>query len=285
MNFFIFFLFLSTFFWTSPLLAVTRLSERGDREIVEFLDKPLVATPSDLDRENFFDPKADYSLFAVRVTDRDETMSILRVQSQEKNIKFFRVGDQLEFRVGEGRQRSRGICQGHIRDVEGDYLVIYVHDLNQCWRHNEEYFRRGKILSLHSEILQQRILEASRYRQLLLQRREDFFSQLNQINHFLWTFDQQKVLVAAEYDEQIARLQRQKEEALGALLTRKKDQALLQRELVKRLDQLDEDLEFYRIEAQHEYNRWKKDHHSGLPLTDRPQESRPDTRSIHLRNL
>src|SRR5690606_33186213 len=121
--------------------------------------------------------------------------------------------------------------------------------------------------------LGQRVMEASHYRNQLIIRKEDFLSQLNSINHFLWTYDQQKVKTAADYDEQINRLQREKRKALDDMITLKQEKLILQNELMRKLTELDESLKFYRVERQELMSdRWNLDHDTGLPFGQRPQE-------------
>ena len=119
----------------------------------------------------------------------------------------------------------------------------------------------------------QRVFEASKYRELLILRKEGYLKQLNSINHFLWTFDQQKLKTAAEYDTKINRIMREKQLALDNLLNKKQENILLQSELVQKLDTLDESLDHYRIERQeHITDRWFMDHDRGLPIMRRPQK-------------
>lgn len=260
--------------YSSLSYAGYQLNRERDRELINFsASDQVIAREHELDRQNFYDPNADYSTFQARVTDRDKSASILKVFSQDKNVKFLRAGDSLNFQVQ--RVRSRGDCRAYVRDSEPEYLIIYVTDLTPCWPNaDREYFRRGMLLNIHSESLAKRVREASRHRHTLLRRREDFFNQLNSINNFLWSYDQHKVILSAEYDEKIERLKRQKQEALSSLTAKKADQISLQRTLMKRLDELDYDLEFYRVETKHEFNRWDKDQQQGLPVQKRPQSMR-----------
>ena len=56
------------------------------------------------------------------------------------------------------------------------------------------------------------------------------------------------------------------------LKTKKKDSIDLQKELSYRLDKLDNDLEFYRVDKDEpKIDRWHLDHDLGKPVTDRPR--------------
>lgn len=223
--------------------------------------------------DSFYDPSFDYSRFFGRVTDKDPTGQIYKIESETKNVRFFKVGDLVTFHV-EGGDVSDEPCRSYVRDVEKEFFVLYVEDIRTCWR-RDAYFRRGSRLRMVSDKLAQRVRDASLFRVLLLRRRKDYFTQLNGINRFVWSFEQQKVQVAAEYDRRIAEMQAQKQKALDQLLSKKADQIRLQRELGQSLDEIDKDLEFYRIEREElALDRWEHDHDLGLPVGHRPQQAK-----------
>ncbi|MBK25730.1 MAG: hypothetical protein CME70_17155 [Halobacteriovorax sp.] len=221
--------------------------------------------------DSWFDKEYDYSQFTGRVTDRDKSTNILKISSEDKNIKFFRAGDLVNFTVAS---KDSNFCQGYVRNVEEKFFVIFVKDLYSCWE-NSDYFRRGTLLHFRSKQLMKRVQEASKYRIVLLKRKKDFFKQLNDVNHFIWSYDQQKVLKASEYDLKIVELQKAKQKALELMVTQKRDQIRLQKELIRRLSELDEELDHYRIEKDDLLvDRWHLDHDLGAPVGKRPQKLR-----------
>ncbi len=233
------------------------------------LDKDLQQKVKE-DVDSFFDPNVDYSLFSGRATDRDETASVLKVYSENKNTRFFKSGDQVLFQV---HRSGTPWCQGFVRKVDGDYFILFIKDIFSCWK--EKFFRRGTRLNFKAEVLAKRVKEASSFRLLLMKKKRDYFKQLNEINHFIWNYDQKKIQVAAEYDKKILNIQRQKSFALDELLEKKKDQVNIQRELMFRLSNLDEDLKFYRVRnSETTFDRWQKDHDLGLPVGNVPQENK-----------
>lgn len=229
-------------------------------------DFARIENPKGLD--SFYDPNIDYARFSGRVSDKDETATILKVQVETKNTKFFKASDPVEFRVANKRDAKP--CQGNVRANEGNYLTIFVKNLYPCW--GESYnFRRGTILIFESERLAQRVKDASRYRVALLSKRRDFLHQLNDVNKFVWGFSQVQVDVASEYDRKIIELQKQKELAMSSLISKKRDQIRLQRELTYRMDELDQDLAYYLVEKDELFtDRWHLDHEDGLPTYERP---------------
>jgi len=216
------------------------------------------------------DPTLNYDVFTGRVSDKDDSGRIFKVRSENNNSKLFRAGDTLYFRVQEHESRDR--CKGFVRNVEDFYFSMYVENLAPCW-HYKEYFRRGTVLIFESKVLAERAFEATKYRDILILRKEDHLKQLNGINHFLWTFDQQKIKVAAEYDERILELQKLKQSALDDLVTKKEEKITLQAVLQKKLVEMDEALKLYRVERQELItDRWNLDHDMALPVGQRPQD-------------
>ena len=236
------------------------------------------------DNRGQIDPNVDYERFSGRVSDKDDSARIFKVNVENNNTKFFRAGDPVLFRVN--LKDNRDYCKGFVRSVEDFHFTIYVESLAPCYS-SSEYFRRGTVLNFYSKVLAGRVFEASKYREQLILRKEDFLKQLNDINHFLWTFDQQKVKVAAAYDEKINQLQREKRKALDDMINLKQERLVLQNEYMKKLNELDESLLFYRVERQELMtDRWNLDHDQGLPMGQRPQTMRnpvlptPDRRFV-----
>lgn len=232
----------------------------------EFSDHGVITKQNN----KFMDPKSDYSRFMGRVSDKDDSGNILKVKVENNNTKFLKAGDIIYFKVNN--QDIGKFCKASVRSVEDFYFSMFVQDYDACWE-RDKYFPRGMQLNFKTAKLEQRVFEASKYREILILRKQGFLNQLNEINHFLWTFDQQRLKSAAQYDEQINELMREKQIALDNLLHKKQENILLQTELVKRLDSVDESLNHYKIERQ-EYltDRWHMDHEQDLPMLRRPQK-------------
>jgi hypothetical protein len=226
-----------------------------------------------IDADSFYDTKFDYSKFSGRVTDRDSTASIVKISSETKNVRFFRAGDLVLFKIQNNKDSE--YCQGFVRSIEENFFVLFVKDLIPCFP-KEEYFRRGTALIMQSDKLATRVREASVYRASLLYKKKDFMVQLNGINSDVWNFEERKIQAAAEFDQKIAEIEKQKTRALDQLLAQKNDQIRLQRELAYRLDSIDKELIFYRIEKDELlFDRWHLDHDLGYPVYTRQEEVRP----------
>ncbi len=224
------------------------------------------------DYRGFIDPNIDYTNFTGRVTDKDKTGRILKVKVQNNNTKFFKNGDYLEF-VLPNTEDQDGKCQGYVRTTEEFYFTMYVQDFSGCYGKNGTglYFRRGTILKFHSETLARRVFEASKARERLLVQKADFLKQLNEINHFFYSYDQERIKVTAEFDKRINEVKELKSKALNRLVDKKKENLELQSELMQTLNKLDTELKHYRVERQELFfDRWDKDHDTGLPFGQRP---------------
>ncbi len=219
---------------------------------------------------SFMDPNVDYSRFMGRVTDKDDTGKVLKVHVENNNTKFLKTGDIIRFTVNN--QSERRFCKASVRTVEDFYFSMYVLDFDACWE-KDRYFPRGMQLNFKTKKLADRVFEAAKYRELLILRKEGFIKQLNDINHFLWTYDQQRLKAVQKFDEKINALKREKRLALDNLIYKKQENILLQAELTKKIDSLDESLDHYKVERQ-EYmqDRWAMDHDRDLPFVRRPQK-------------
>ena len=271
------FLFISSIIFTWQVLAKSGEESvdysKFSKELAEELQSDIKNLEKSDSEDSFYDEKKDYAKFSARITDRDKSANIIKVTSENRNIKFFRAGDEIRFNIASMKNKEK--CVAHVRSVEPRYFVAFVKDLNPCWG-SEDYFRRGTVLVIESYRLAERVREASVYRRVLLSRKKSFFGQLNNVNHFVWSYNQQKIKVAAKYDKKIMEIKNRKQNALEELQLNKKDQVYLQKELIYRLDSIDNDLEFYRIESDElAIDRWHMDHDLGIPVGKRPAPIKP----------
>ena len=220
----------------------------------------------------------DYSNFYARVTDRNDSGNVLKVSTENRNIKLFRAGDPIQFTLTKKSYRSE-YCNGYVRDVEQGFFVFAVNDFKGCFG-TDNYLRRGTLLKISSGILAKRIRDAEVYREVLFKRKKDFLSQLDKVNQFLWGFKQVKVQTMAKFDEQLEEVKKDRQKELNFLNLKRKDYLHLQRELRFRLDELDKNIELYRVEkVKVMRDRYIKDHDEGKAFLNRPT-----LKAEHLKN-
>lgn len=218
-------------------------------------------------RDSYYDPEFDYSTFTARITDRDKTTRVYKASSENKNIAFFYSGDRILLRPATGKK----YCKASVRSVEEGFFVLFIDNVAECWSH-DPFIRRGSMIVVKSDTLAERVRDASVFRHVLLNRKKDYYSQFNRVNHFLWSYDQKRVQLAEQYDLKIAQLEKEKADALEHLRSKKEDSIKLQKELSYRLDGLDRDLDIYQIKKDDLIiDRWHLDHDLGLPVQKRPK--------------
>ena len=205
-----------------------------------------------------YDKNFDYSRFIGRMTDKDDSGNIFKIFSKNTIVKLLRSGDTVFFKRPLGVERY---CKGSVRNTEeANYFVLHVQNLAPCLKKGEERILRGSKLQFLSQQLNARVKEAHHHYDHLLKKRKNFLKQLNEINHFLWTYRQQKIKTTAKYGQEIVKLQKAQQRAMDVLKEKKKDSILLQRELNQRIDKLDQNLDFYYIEKKENIREsWKQD--------------------------
>lgn len=214
-----------------------------------------------------FDPKFDYSTFIGRLTDRNIQNNILKIKFENNNIKYFRAGDALKFKIPK---INNDFCLANIQDVEDHYLTIYTGDLSLCWD-KESVFRRGMQIFFQSTTLHERVNQAYEFRQTFLKQKEDFLLQLNSINNFLYTFKEHQIQKAAIYDKKIAKIQQEKQQALDNLLAEKENKIELQKALVKKVRWVKEQIRYYEVHRiEPIIDKWNQDQNIGLPVVSKP---------------
>lgn len=218
--------------------------------------------------DSFFDPKYDYSNTIGRVSDLSQSKNLLKIWSEDLNLRFLKDGDLLSFRL---HNRESYYCTAHVRSTQNNYLIVHVDDWSGCWDKNK-YFRRGTLLKIKSGILKKRIIQASVHRRIVMKRKADFLKQMNSINNFVWNYNDEKLKLVTEYDKKIIEIKKAKEIALSRLLDKKNDYLQLQDVLRLRLDNIDNNLKFYKVDRGEQNDRWAQDHHLGLPISRRPYE-------------
>ena len=212
----------------------------------------------------------DYSKFFGRITDRNQRGDILKIHTENSNIKLFQAGDLTKFYLASKQDKSP--CISYVRDVEDNYLVVSLSNVDQCWEEMGSV-RRGAIVRMESETLAKRIVDAGVFREVLIKRKNDYLSQLEEVNGFLLNFKQNKTKEVARIEQEIVRLQERKLKKINELNVKRKDYIHLQRELNFRIDKLDEDIEIYRLErVELLRDRWARDLDVGKPVSNRPQD-------------
>ena len=218
--------------------------------------------------DSFYDPLIDYRKFSGRLTDKAENGTIFKIQVEAKNTKFFQISDVLFFNAL--RKKGKIPCRAYIRSIEANYITVFVKSVVNCWG-SVNTFRRGSIMIFNSEILAKRIKSASSYRVALFAKKRDYIYQLNKINKSIWSYKEEQVAVAAEYDEKIIELKKRRMKALEKITLRRKNNIKVRKNLSYKVDEIGRDLDFYRVEKDQLFSeRWHFDKDLGKHIYRTP---------------
>jgi hypothetical protein len=264
-------------YWLHALIGAFYWFAFMANHAISYIQSPNLPDQGVLAPENnsFIDPREDYSIALGRVTDRDKTRRVLKVYFENHNVRFLQSGDKIQFKV-YGKKSNR-LCRSYVRTVELDYVIMEVEDFTPCWN-TKQYFRRGTILQFFSPKIQQRVYEASKMREILLLKKDQFLKQLNEVNNFLHFFELEKVKKTAEYDRKIEAMKTEKIQALKDLFKEKKEKARLQAQLKLDLTDIDQSLKFYRIDRTEILkDRFQLDHDLGHAMQRNRQRLRAKT--------
>ena len=235
----------------------------------------FVLLPVTQGADSFYNPDFDYSRFPGRVTDKNEGETLVKIATENNNIRFFKNGDPITMVWPREREGDDFRCDAVIRAIEEGYMVLFVSRIRSCLPNPKSYFRRGTQMKFHSPILAQRVLEVSRFRQVLIEKRRGFLEQLNEINSDIWSFKEKKLRVVGEYEREKIELDRKKQKELRDLDEENREKIHLQNELIGRLKTIEQDMDFYQVsEPDILADRWSLDHDLALPMGPRPPKRR-----------
>src|SRR5687768_14831649 len=75
------------------------------------------------DNRGSIDVGVDYERFSGRVSDKDDSGRIFKVNVENNNTKFFRAGDEVLFKVN--LKDTRNFCKGFVRSVEEFHFTMF----------------------------------------------------------------------------------------------------------------------------------------------------------------
>jgi hypothetical protein len=208
--------------------------------------KLLLAVPTSHEdyeaSSGFLDPSVDYASTYGRISDVDDERGIIKVKVSSDYTRFLLPQDQVTLRV---LKLGKSYCSARTLVAEIGYVSVQLED-KSCMP--KKYILRGWSVHVESSIMSLRVQQASSYRKELLERKQAYLSQLSQVNQYFYKFDQQADPELAKIDAEIAALAARRVEYLNQLKSGQADKAVGQTELKRELYNLDELLEFYRID-------------------------------------
>jgi hypothetical protein len=193
--------------------------------------------------------------FAGRISRLNPSASLMRVRLDFANSKFLRTNDGVEF-WNEGMPMVR--CQAAIVGKSGEYFLMRVYEWKYCI--SKVGFSVGSHVYFESKDLEKTLITAREMVRVLLQKRMVLQSQTagkeNDVN------DQSSQLenINARYEAMIERIKNEWNEAIKGLSGSKSANQVELNSLRAQLDEIDFQLERYRVEdANFKKDRWAID--------------------------
>ncbi len=169
-----------------------------------------------------------------KLSDKDADDKTMKIYSESSDVKFLKKGDLIKLRVAESSLEDS--CTLRLTIVEDHYLTGEIQK-DACRLKYSPL--RGTNLVFESDAWAKRMEEASYQKKTLISQKSNYLFQLNELNNFIYNFNDEKKKVESLYDQKINDLIKEKAQALKEL-SKKKDQSFSeQAKLQKELDQLD----------------------------------------------
>ena len=193
--------------------------------------------------------------FAGRVSRLNPLASLMRVRLDFANAKFLRTHDAVEF-WNEGMPMVR--CQAAIVGKSGEYFLMRVYEWKLCI--NKVGFGVGSHVYFESKDLEKTLITAREMVKVLLQRRMVLEGQTNNKKNDVNDQSSQLENINARYEAMIERIRNEWNEAIKGLNAAKSGNQVELNSLQAQLDEIDFQLERYRVEdANFKKDRWAID--------------------------
>lgn len=193
--------------------------------------------------------------FSGRISKLNPIKSLMRVRLEFANSKFLRTNDGIEF-WNEGMPMVR--CQAAIVGKSGEYFLMRVYEWKHCI--NKVGFSVGSHVYFESKDLEKTLVTAREMVKVLLQKRMVLQGQSTNKDNDLNDQSSQLENINARYEAMIERIKSEWNEAIKGLSSAKSTNQLELNSLRAQLDEIDFQLERYRVEdANFKKDRWAID--------------------------
>lgn len=193
--------------------------------------------------------------FPGRISRLNPQSSLMRVRLDFSNAKFLRTNDGLEF-WNEGMPKVR--CQGSIVGKSGEYFLVKVLEWKLCI--TKVGFSVGSFVLFESKDLEKTLGTAREMVNILIQKRMILQSLTSTKENDVNDQSSQLENINTKYEAMIERIKNEWNEAIKGLTSEKFANQLELNSLKAQLDEIDFQLERYRIEdANFIKDRWAID--------------------------
>ncbi len=193
--------------------------------------------------------------FSGRVSRLNPTASLVRVRLDFANAKFLRTNDGVEF-WNESMPSVR--CQAAVVGKSGEYYLLRVYEWKLCI--SKVGFSVGSHVYFESKDLEKTLSTAREMVKVLLQKRMVLSAQTTNKKNDVNDQSSQLENINARYEAMIERIRSEWNEAIKGLSAGKSTNQVELNSLQAQLDELDFQLERYRVEdANFKKDRWAID--------------------------
>jgi hypothetical protein len=198
---------------------------------------------------------SEEGFFSGRISKINKEISIVRVKVDFDNIKYLNPKDQIEF---WDEKNSTQKCKSYIVARTSDYLLLKVPELNYCQSYL--YFTIGAYFKFYSEDLLNNIKMGREVVSILLKKRVAVKGQLDGRNTEIATHIEKVNAINARYQTLKDKLDQEWKKELYALEEDKTFAVRSYKDLERRLDEIDQKLEQYKIKDENlTLDRWSLD--------------------------
>lgn len=193
--------------------------------------------------------------FTGRISRLNPEASLMRVRLDFVNAKFLRTNDGIEF-WNEGMPMIR--CQAAIVGKSGEYFLLRVYEWKLCI--GKVGFSVGSHVYFESKDLEKTLITAREMVKVLLQKRMLLQGQTTNKDNDVNDQSSQLSNINARYEAMIERIKKEWNDAIKGLSAAKSANEIELNSLKAQLDEIDFQLERYRIEdANIKKDRWAID--------------------------
>jgi hypothetical protein len=202
--------------------------------------------------------KADVSeegFFSGRISRINKAINIVRVKVDFDNVKYLNPKDKVEFWDEKNNTHK---CKSYIIGRTSDYLLLKVPEFSSCEKYL--YFTSGSYFKFYSEDLLNNVTMGREVVSILLKKRLAISGKLEGRNKELTAHTDRVDAINARYQTLKDKLEQEWQKELHALDEDKTFALRSYKDLERRLDEIDQKLEQYKIKDENlTLDRWSLD--------------------------
>lgn len=193
--------------------------------------------------------------FSGRISKINKTISIIRLKVDFENVKYLNPKDKVEF-----WDEKNGLlkCKSFVVGRSADYVMLKVTDYSYCEK--LILLTNGAFFKLYSEDLKNNILMGKEVLSILLKKRMAIKGQLESRNKDVLSHLERVEAINSRFQNLKTKLEEEWKKELYAIEEDKVFAIRAEKDLEKRLDEVDKKIELYKIRDENlKLDRWSLD--------------------------